>query len=211
MKHLQRFFIFLVLGLLLGAGIGALQIKDEISKTTNNTSYADPAMAGVEIGGSFELVDHNGNVVTDQSWPDQYLLLFFGFTHCPDICPLNLSIIQDALQSLPDEMVAKVQPIMITIDPDRDDVAAMADYVSLFHPKMVGLTGTQAQISVATKAYRVYEQKVLFDAAGKDPNDYTMNHSSFTYLMAPSGELLDVFAHNTPPKEMVDTLKKFVK
>ena len=100
---------------------------------------------------------------------------------------------------------------MVTIDPDRDDVKAMADYMSLFHPKMVGLTGTQAQVSVATKAYRVYEQKVLFDAAGENPDDYNINHSSFTYLMAPSGDLLDVFAHNTPPSEVAAALKKLVK
>lgn len=209
MKLLHRFSVLLIIGLLLGAGIGALQIKNDVKR--ENTSYQDPEMAGVKIGGSFELIDHTGQTVTDKSWPGQYLLLFFGFTHCPDICPLNLSIMDDALESLPAETVAKIQPLMITIDSDRDTPEEMADYMSLFHPKMVGLTGTQKQISVATKAYRVYEQKVLFDAAGKNPDDYTMNHSSFTYLMSPDGELLDVFAHNTPPQEMATALKKFVK
>lgn len=208
MKPLHRFFVLLVVGLITGMSIGVLQIKNTMP---SDTSYKDLAMPGVTIGGSFELIDHMGQVVMNKSWPDQYLFLFFGFTHCPDICPLNLSIMTDALNSLPEDIVAKIQPLMITIDPDRDTPEQMADYVSLFHSKLIGLTGTQAQVSVATKAYRVYEQKVLFDAADKNPDDYTMNHSSFTYFMAPNGDLLDVFAHDTPPKEMAMALKKFVK
>ncbi len=198
----------LSLGIGLGVSLALLQFEKPLPA---DRSYNDPKVEGVAIGGSFELVDHHGKTVTHQSWPGQYLLLFFGFTHCPDICPLNLNIMTEALDSLPADLVAQIQPLMITIDPDRDTPDQMAEYMSLFHPKMIGLSGTQKQISVATKAYRVYEQKVLFEAADANPDDYTINHSSFTYLMAPSGELLDVFAHNTPPKDMATALKKYVR
>ncbi len=206
---IKRLAILSLIGLGLGIIIGFFEINQ--APTRHDRSYADPSVKGVAIGGPFALADHHGNRVTDKSWPGQYLLLFFGFTHCPDVCPLNLSIITEALENVSDEIVAKVQPLMITIDPDRDTPNAMKDYMSLFYPKFIGLTGTQAEIKVATKAYRVYEQKVLLEAAGGNPEDnYTMNHSSFTYLMGPDGTLVDVFAHNTPPQEIVTALRNVV-
>ena len=210
-RGLARIASLLIVGFLIGAGVAGLQIKNEVgSQNRVDKSYIDETMKGAKIGGPFELVNHDGEVVTEKSWPAQYLLIFFGFTHCPDICPLNMNIITQALNNADNEIVDHVQPLMITIDPDRDDALAMKEYMSLFHSKFVGLTGTHEQIKVATAAYRVYEQKVLFDEAGKDPNDYTMNHSSFTYLMSPEGKLLDVFAHDTPPDEVMAALEKFV-
>ncbi len=161
-------------------------------------------VAGVTVGGPFSLIDQDGHTKTDKSWQGKYLILYFGFTHCPDVCPLGLNNITEALNALPEETVEKIQPVFITVDPLRDDVAALKNYVPLFHKKLVGLTGTEKQIEAVKTSYRVYAQK-----QGAGPN-YMVNHSAFTYLIAPNGELLHAFPHNTAPSEMADAIKKFV-
>ena len=213
MKPLHRLFILLVLGLIFGISLGVLQSKNGTSKS--GESYVNPAMKGVKIGGDFNLIDDTGSPVTNKSWGDKYLLIFFGFTNCPEVCPLNLNIMTKALNNLPKEVVDKIQPLLITVDPERDTPSQMSDYLLSFHPKIIGLTGSKEQIDHVTKLYRVYEQKQEQKSMPKMDHKmmggYTMDHSSFTYLMAPDGSLLDVFAHNTPPKEMEASLKKLVK
>ncbi len=166
---------------------------------------ADDNVAGVTLGGAFTLTDHNGNRVTEHQWPGQYLLVYFGFTHCPDICPTGLSKITEALNALPPETAAKIQPLLITVDPARDDVNTLKTYVALFHPRLVGLTGSQAEIEHVKKLWRVYAEK-----QGND-KDYMVNHSGFSYLMNPDGSTAAIFAHETTPEEMTEKIKKAVK
>ncbi len=164
----------------------------------------------VPIGGPFELVDQTGQTVTEADFAGQYTLVFFGFTYCPDICPTALWEMTQALDMLSEqapEKAEQVTPIFITIDPERDDVAAMKAYAENFHPRLVALTGTPEQIAKAAREYRVYYKKV------EDASDstYLMDHSGFVYLMGPEGRFLKSFTHQTPPEEMVAELARRVE
>jgi protein SCO1/2 len=159
----------------------------------------------VQIGGPFSLVDHNGRQVTQADYAGRYLLIYFGYTYCPDVCPTELQTMTEALDLLGDDAKA-VQPLFITIDPARDTVPAMADYVSHFYDSFVGLTGSAAQVAAAAKAYRVYYAK------GPEEEDgvYLMDHSSFIYLMGPDGGYLAHFGPQTSPQAMADKIRSFL-
>jgi cytochrome oxidase Cu insertion factor (SCO1/SenC/PrrC family) len=158
------------------------------------------------IGGSFELVDQNGKTRTDAEFRGKYMLVFFGYTHCPDVCPTGLQAMAEALDALGKD-AEQIQPIFITVDPARDTPAVMKDYVGNFHPRLLGLTGSAAQIAKAAKAYRVY-----YARAGKPGDeDYAMDHSSFTYLMGPDGKYLTHFSHGTAPKKVAERIRKLMK
>jgi protein SCO1/2 len=161
------------------------------------------------VGAPFSLVDHQGKPVTEASWPNQYRLIYFGFTHCPDICPTGLQALSHALARVPDDVAAKIQPIFVTVDPARDTAAVLSGYVGLFSPGLVGLTGTAEQIAAMLRAYKVYAQKR--PSASGDPSGYMMDHSSFTYLMTPDNRLAELFPHNTSPEVMAAGLMTVVK
>lgn len=151
------------------------------------------------IGGPFSLVDHTGKRVSDADFRGKLLLVFFGFTFCPDICPTELQTITLALDELGPE-AARVQPIFITVDPDRDDPPALADYLSNFHPSFVGLTGTPAEIAAVARAYRVYFAKARVP---NTESEYTVDHSGFVYLMDGEGRYRAHFAAGAPPEKIV--------
>lgn len=140
------------------------------------------------FGGPFTLVDQNGTTVTEKDFTGKYRLIYFGFTYCPAICPTELSKITAALNQLGDKGKAIV-PIFITVDPERDTAEKMKNYVSLFHPSLVGLTGTPDQIKDVLKHYKIYAAKRQEDGM----TDYTMDHSSFIYFMDPQDRLLRIF------------------
>lgn len=149
----------------------------------------------VEIGGPFSLVDHRGRAVTDQDFRGRFMLIFFGYTFCPDICPTELQTVADAIDRM-GPAGKKVAPIFVSVDPERDTVAVLKDYVRNFHPRLVGLTGTVEQVARAAKAYRVYYAKTPAPAirlgGGRVEGgeaDYLMSHSSFLYLVGPDGRL----------------------
>lgn len=160
------------------------------------------------IGGPFELVDHTGRTVTEQDFRGKYMLLYFGFTHCPDICPSTLQVVATAMDALGDAS-DEVVPIMVTVDPARDTRELMAGYVTAFHPRLVGLTGSEEQVAQALKAYRIYAQKV------PDPDDtngdtYTMDHSSFLYLMDRQGRFVTHFTHGTRAETLAKRLAEHI-
>ena len=157
----------------------------------------------VLIGGPFELVDQNGTKVTDQTFKGRLMLIYFGFTYCPDACPTALGIMSAALDKL-DTEADRVVPILITVDPERDTPQVLKDYVSNFHPRMVGLTGTKEQIAQVAKAYRVFYQK----AAGPTPDDYLMDHTLLIYLMDGDGKYLTHFGPDATPDQMADEIRK---
>jgi protein SCO1 len=155
------------------------------------------------IGGPFELVDQNGNTVTDQTFKGKLTLVYFGFTFCPDACPTALGVMSAALDKL-DVAADRVVPVFITVDPDRDTPPVMKDYVSNFHPRMVGLTGTPEQIAKVAKAYRVYYQK----AAGTAPDDYVMDHTLLIYLMDGDGKYITHFGPDATPDQIAEEIRK---
>jgi protein SCO1/2 len=154
------------------------------------------------IGGAFELVDQNGQPVTDKDFRGQNLLIYFGFTFCPDVCPTELSKVAVALDMLPAD--ANVTPLFITIDPERDGVEEVKMYAEAFHPEMIGLTGTAKQIRQAAQAYRVYYAK------SGEGEDYTMSHSSFIYFMGTDGQYLAHFSMDTTPETMAARMEELL-
>lgn len=157
------------------------------------------------VGGPFELVDHSGKTVRESDFRGKHLLIYFGYTYCPDVCPTELTLMAQALDRL-GPAADKVQPLFITIDPERDDPAHMADYVGLFHPRLVGLSGTAAQVSVAVRAYRVYAAKAPgWEKAGKD---YLMDHSSFIYWMDDAGKFIAAFPAGSTPDVVAARMKE---
>ena len=141
----------------------------------------------VKIGGPFTLTDHTGRQVTEKDFQGKAMLIFFGYTFCPDVCPTSLTEISAAMDKL-GPMAAQVVPILVSVDPERDTPEVLKDYVAHFHPSIVGLTGTQEQIKQAAKAYRVFYAKVVDEGGDKDA--YLMDHSSVIYLMGPNGKFL---------------------
>jgi cytochrome oxidase Cu insertion factor (SCO1/SenC/PrrC family) len=159
------------------------------------------------VGGPFELVKHTGETVTDKDFRGRYMLIYFGFTYCPDICPSSLQIMTSALEDLDAATLEKITPVFVTVDPERDTPQLMAEYVSNFHPKLIGLTGSQEQVSKAVKAYRVFAQK---QKTGEGADEYTMDHSSFYYLIGPDGNFLTHFNHGVAPGKLAESLKRRV-
>lgn len=151
----------------------------------------------VDIGGPFELVDHTGRTVTQADFAGKYMLVYFGFTYCADVCPAELQVMSSALDSLGDK-ARQVQPLFISIDPERDTPENMAAYVEHFHERLVGLTGTPEQIREAATAYKVYYKKVQ----GSGGADYLMDHTDIVYLMDPDGRYASHFNRSTSAEEM---------
>lgn len=151
---------------------------------------------GLNLGGPFALTDHTGRAVTEADFVGRWLLVYFGFTWCPDVCPTELGTIAAALDAM-GEAGEAVTPVLITIDPARDTAEKLADYVARFHPRMVGLTGTPEQIAEAARRYRVYYARVNRPDQG---GDYTMDHSSFIYLTGPDARVRALFRPETSPE-----------
>jgi protein SCO1/2 len=156
------------------------------------------------VGGPFTLTDDSGKRVTDKDYRGRHMLVFFGFTSCPDICPAGLQLMAATLENLGDK-ADRVTPIFISVDPERDTPEKLAAYVKHFDPRLVGLTGTPEEIAAITKAYRVYYKKVPNDAA---PGDYGMDHTSIIYLMGPDGAFVTHFTPATTVDDMTAELEK---
>lgn len=151
-------------------------------------------------GGSFALVDHEGRKVTDQDFQGAFMLITFGYTFCPDVCPLTLNTIAEALDLLGETSV-QVRPLFVTVDPERDTPEVLADYVSAFHSRILGLTGTSEQIEQVAKVYFVEYDRVEMDGT------YFMNHSALTHLFGTDGTYLTSFLFGFTPEELVDEIR----
>ena len=156
----------------------------------------------VLVGGPFTLTDHTGKRVTDQDFRGRFVLLFFGYTNCPDVCPTALQIMAAALDKLGPN-ARRITPVLISVDPEHDTPAVLASYVASFHPRLVGLTGSPAEIDAVTRAYRVYVKKV---PDPKSTAGYSIDHSSIIYLMGPDGTYRAHFTHATTPDAIADRL-----
>ena len=159
------------------------------------------------IGGPFSLVDQTGRRVTEADFAGRSKLMYFGYTYCPDMCPLGLATIAAAYDQLRPDEQARVVPIFVTVDPQRDTVGAIADYVDLFHPAMVGLTGTAEETDAAARAYRVYYRKAESEGA----TDYLVDHSTFTYLMDGDNHYVTHFGHDASPADLVEGVRRHLQ
>lgn len=224
-KFVLRALIILVVGgVVLAAAWGGLYLTQQdsglqiVSKSPADGAFPEPGT--VPIGGPFTLMDHQGRTVTEQDFDNRYLLVFFGFSHCPDICPTTLADIAGTLDMLGGDADA-VQPLFVSLDPERDTPKRLAEYVAAFHPRIVGLTGTPEQIAAVAGKYRVFYEKIgseqYFDedSEGGDADaiktpieeDYMISHQGNTYLMSPDSEYLAHFSYGTKPEEMAETIK----
>jgi cytochrome oxidase Cu insertion factor (SCO1/SenC/PrrC family) len=163
-----------------------------------------------QIGGPFTLTNHLGETVTDADFLGRPMLIYFGFTYCPDVCPLSLQAMGAALDQMPAEDAAQFQTVLISVDPERDTPAALADYVTaeVFPDNLMGLTGTPEQIRDVARAYRVYYARV------EDENtiaDYLVDHLSVIFLMDAEGQFAEIFPHGTPPAVIADRLQRFLE
>jgi protein SCO1/2 len=164
-------------------------------------------VTGPNIGGHYTLTDDKNQTVTYRSWPEKYLLMYFGYTFCPDVCPTTLNNIVGALDQL-GPLADRVQPLFITIDPRRDTPALMASYASAFSPRLIGLTGTADQIAHIATEFHVYYAR---HRTGPGPDDYSMDHGSIVYLMAPDGHFLSTISGEQSPAGMASEMARLLR
>jgi protein SCO1/2 len=165
--------------------------------------YGGPPSAAA-IGGPFNLVDQRGQPISDKDFRGKPFLVFFGFTHCPDVCPTTLFEVSEVFRALGPE-ADKAGALFVTVDPERDTPAAMNDYLSSFDSHLRGATGTRDQIDVIEKTYRVYARKVP-NASG---DGYTMDHTALVYLMDKNGAFVKPFSLKRAPAEAADELRRY--
>lgn len=203
MKYrLLQIAIVFTLIIMVATGIALIQTQP----TPPASQPAGVAVAGAPIGGDFTLTNHLGERVSEADFSGQFRLVYFGFTHCPDVCPIDVAKIAQALKLLDDRALARTTGLFITIDPSRDTPETMRNYVELFHPRIVGLTGSHAEISQVMDQYKVYAAKV------EDPAyvDYIINHSSYIYLIGPDGEFIDIFGSDDGPEALADRITSMI-
>ena len=200
----RRRTLLVLVGAGLGAAIGALAAVLWLDHGPGGTG--DSGTGVVDIGGPFTLVDQEGRTRQASDFAGRYMLVFFGYTHCPDVCPTTLQAVADTMDILEDtagaEAARNIVPIFITVDPTRDTPDVMKEYAALFHPRLVGLTGSEEQVAAAAKAYRVY-----YARRGED-SDYLMDHSAFIYLMGPDGRYITHFRPGMAPEEMAAKIRE---
>lgn len=155
------------------------------------------------LGGPFTLTASDGRTVTDQTYRGKWLVIYFGYTSCPDACPTALNSMGVALDRLGAE-AASLQPVFITVDPKRDTQEALAEYLKSFDPRIVALTGTEEQIAAVTREYRVY-------VSAHEGRDYLVDHSNFFYVLNPAGEFVNVVTGNASGEELADKLRQMMK
>lgn len=174
------------------------------------SSTAEPPLAGARIGGPFTLTDHNGRTVRDTDFTGRWRIVYFGYSFCPDVCPTGLQNLGAGLRAFERAdpvRGAKVVPIFITVDPARDTPAALKPFVAAFHPRLVGLTGPEAQVRAVAKSYGVYAAR----GASQPGGGYLVDHSDQAYLMDPAGKPVALLSSHGPPQKVADELAEWVR
>ncbi len=160
------------------------------------------------VGGPFSLVNQYGENVTEADFRGRHMLIFFGYTYCPDICPTVLTTVTQALQQLGPQ-AEKVQPLFVTVDPERDTPAQLKSYLEYFDPRFIGLTGSPQQVEQIKSAYKVSAAKT--NPSAEDPEDYLMSHGSTLYLMGPDGKFEAFIGYTTEPSVIARRIKAFLR
>lgn len=187
-------------------GIGAAAWKLTVGR---QAEAIDAPLAGAKIGGPFRLIDQDGKVLSSENLKGRYRLMYFGYTYCPDICPTDVQKMSQGLRAFEardPKLAATVQPIMVTIDPERDTPAVMKQFVRAFHPRLIGLTGSPAQMKPVLASFAIYARRAGPPAA----TNYLMDHSATMYLMGPDGAPITFFARDATPDQIAADLVKYV-
>ena len=169
----------------------------------------EPPLKGAAIGGPFSLIDQNGKPVSDSDFAGKYRIMYFGYTYCPDVCPVDLQKTMQGFnlyEKAHPEKAVKVQPIFVTIDPERDTAEVMKQYVAAFHPRLIGLTGSAEQIADVASKFLVLYQKQETEGA----SEYLMDHSRQAYLMGPQGEPLALLPYDETPQAVADEINRWI-
>lgn len=196
----RTLLLALLIGLAAGVGTAVVLLAD----FEQAGSQGEVSTGRALIGGPFSLVNAEGQRVTEKNFAGKPMLVFFGFTNCPDVCPSGLQIIAAALDRLGDK-AQELTPIFITVDPERDTPEVTGQYVKSFHSDIVGLSGPAEDVAGAIKAYRVYARKVEDEAT---PDHYNVDHSAFLYLMDKNGEFVKHFPHSVDADTLATELSK---
>ena len=196
--------LMLALAAALATGIGAVTLFLLFWSEEPPRPDSALAVAGADIGGPFELTTHAGERITSEELIDGPTIVYFGYTFCPDVCPVDVAVMSQATDLLA-ERGHDVTPVFVTIDPGRDTPEILAAFAEAMHPEMVALTGSAEDVARAAEAYRVYYEK-----AGDEPENYLMNHSAFTYLMTPDG-LQAIFRRGATPEEIADEAERVLE
>lgn len=171
---------------------------------------AQGPLVGARIGGPFTMTDQDGREVTDKSFAGQYRIIYFGYSFCPDVCPVDLQKLMQGLRlferSHPQE-AAKVQPLFVTVDPARDTAAVLKTYAAAFHPRLIALRGTDKQTAAMAKAYAVFYRK----AENAGASEYLMDHSRQAYLMGPDGGPIALLPQDETPQAVASELARWVR
>lgn len=208
---IRRVYLYLLLAIVIiaaGLGFRAFTAKQTspggpiASVTTKGVTTGTPT-----IGGAYTLVNQNGETVTEKTYQGKHVLIFFGYTFCPDVCPNTLTTFSTVMDLLGND-AAKVQPIFVTVDPERDTPENLKSYLTHFHKSFAGLTGSVAQIEAAIKVFRIYAAKSQQDE--KDPDDYLMDHSSVSYLLGPDGKFMTFFSYGIEAEAIATKIKNLL-
>ena len=197
-------FVTAALALLVG-GIYVVMTMGRSGDQFAQCRASQIAGGAASIGGPFTLVDELGKTVTDKEVIDKPTLIYFGYTYCPDVCPLDAARNAEAVQILEDRGTL-VKPVFITVDPERDTPEALADFTEYLHPRMLGLTGSDEQIAAASQAYRTYYQKQESD----DPEYYLVDHTTFSYLSLPDQGFVEFFRRDLSADAVAEKVQCFV-
>ena len=187
----------------LGGGLVVLALMG-VAAFVSLTKGPDAVMS---VGGPFNLVDGDGKPVTEKTFHGKYMLVYFGYTFCPDVCPTTLNQVAEAIDRLGSK-AERVVPVFITVDPKRDTPAVVKEFAAAFSPRIVGLSGSADEIGKAARAYRVYFAE---RRTGPGANDYTMDHSSILYLMGPDGRFLVPIRAEETSEQIAAELGRFVR
>ena len=178
----------------------------------NSSGQTDssPPLQGATIGGPFTLTDQDGKTVTSASFAGKYRVMYFGYTYCPDVCPVDMQHLGQGMRMLAKSdpgVAAKVVPIFVSVDPERDTPSVLKQYVAAFYPTMVGLTGSDQAIAKTAKEYHIFYQKV---PAKNGSGQYLINHSQVAYLMSPENKPIALVPVDESAQSVADTLRRWV-
>ena len=200
----SRLVLIVILGFLIGALGGAAILLLTRGAYGPSVQTSGKAL----IGGPFALIDQTGKTVTDKDFHGRYMLVFFGYTHCPDVCPAELQVMAEALSELGPK-ASEIVPVFISLDPERDTPGVMGAYLKNFGPNFVGLTGSPEAVAAAAKAYRVSFSK-FYNNGQDDKTNYSVDHSTLLYLMDRNGDYVTNFNFGTSPARMAESLRRYL-
>ena len=196
--------------MILATGLLALMAACNSAPDGSASVDAEPPLAGAKIGGPFTLTNQDGGTTSEAQFKGQYRIIYFGYSYCPDVCPVDLANIMLGLKQAEKEnpaLASKIQPIFISVDPERDTPAVLKQYVSAFHPRLIGLTGTPEEIAAVAKKYLI----IYNIRKDEGSTEYLVDHSRQAYLFGPDGEPLALLSFDGTPRQVADEIARWVR